>query len=71
MGRALKDHPLADIEPEKLPGSENLRLLILGECQNLPKGDRDITQGQKRERKKEKKSHVVTERLQTTGDVYS
>lgn len=35
------------------------------------KQDRDITQGQKRERKKEKKSHVVTERLQTTGDVYS
>ena len=40
------------------------------------KQDRDITQGKKKkkERKKErkkKKSHVATERLQTTGDVYS
>ena len=39
VGRALKDHPLANIKPGKFPGSENLRLLILGEYQNLPKGD--------------------------------
>ena len=36
------------------------------------KQDRDITQGKKKKKNKEKKkSHVATERLQTTGDVYS
>ena len=41
------------------------------------KQDRDITQGKKKKKKKrkkerkKKKSHVATERLQTTGDVYS
>ena len=34
------------------------------------KQDRDITQGKKKKERK-KKSHVATERLQTTGDVYS
>ena len=37
------------------------------------KQDRDIIQGKKKKKKerKKKKSHVATERLQTTGDVYS